>query len=274
MMSADTHATLRISSPSDLIAAVPYLIGFTPAESVVLVGLSGKRVVVTIRIDISDGESGLITAMGLAVAKVEQVLLIAYTEQTLPQWLAMPPACADALVVSAGRWRSLLCTNPDCCPVEGTPMPGETPAVAAAAVAAGLVAMADRAEVTASIQPGQTTQQATEQAEALGPINDRDRAWLAIDASFAACEDLHPIGAHYLDIARHCEQDQRAAAPWFLYAWTAWRNGDGVRAATALNHALAVDPSYSAARLLEAALHGGINPATTPALLDMDGELS
>ena len=74
-MSADTHATLRISSPSDLIAAVPYLIGFTPAESVVLVGLSGKRVVVTIRIDISDGESGLIKAMGLAVEPVSTQII-------------------------------------------------------------------------------------------------------------------------------------------------------------------------------------------------------
>ncbi len=267
-------ATLRISSPSDLITAVPYLLGFTPAESVVLVGLSGKRIAVTIRIDISDGEAGLTQAMGIAFEKVEQVLLIAYTESPLPQWLTMPPACSDALLVTGRRWRSLLCANPNCCPVEGTPLPGETPAVAAAGAAAGLVAMTSRDEVTASLQPGQATRQATEQAEALAPIADRDRAWLAIDASFARCEDLHPIGAHYLDIARHCEQDRHAAAAWFLYAWTAWRIGDGVRAATALAQVFALDPGYSAARLLQAALQGGINPTTTPALTDMDGELS
>jgi hypothetical protein len=273
-MNPDTMTTLRISSPSDLITAVPYLIGFTPAESVVLVGLTGTRVAVTIRIDVSDGEAGLIKAMGLAFEKVEQVLLIAYTEQPLPQWLAMPPACGDALLVTGGRWRSLLCTNPVCCPAEGTPLTGDVPAVAAAAVAAGLVAMASRDEVTAALQPGTPTPQASQQAEALTAIAARDRAWLAIDASFAAGQDLHPIAAHYLDIARHCAQDPRAAASWFLYAWTAWRIGDGVRAVTALGHVFALDPGYSAARLLQAALQGGINPATTPALTDMEGELS
>lgn len=267
-------ATLRISSPSDLITAVPYLIGFTPAESVVLVGLSGGRLAVTIRIDISDGEAGLSKAMGIAYEQVEQVLLIAYTEQMLPQWLTMPPACSDALLVTGGRWRSLLCTNPACCPAEGTPLTGDVPAVAAAAVAAGLVAMASRDEVTASLQPGPATQQGCEQATALAPIADRDRAWLAIEASFAAGEDLHAIGAHYLHIARHCAQDRHAAAAWFLYAWTAWRSGDGVRAETALALVFALDPAYSAARLLQAALQAGINPTTTPALTDMDGELS
>ena len=266
-------ATVRISSPSDLITAVPYLIGFTPAESVVLVGLSGRRVTVAIRIDISDGESGLTQALGIASEKVEQVLVIAYTEQPLPQWLSMPPACADALLVSGGRWRSLLCPNPHCCPVQGTPLFGPTTAVAAAAVAAGMVAMASREEVTASIQPGPVTQHASEQAAALAPIADRDRAWLAIEASFAADEDLQPISEHYLHIARHCRQDRNAAAVWFLYAWTAWRTGDGVRADTALAQVFALDPGYSAARLLQSALQAGINPITTPALPDMDGEL-
>jgi hypothetical protein len=33
-------APIRVTSPTDLIALVPYLLGFTPAESVVLVGLA------------------------------------------------------------------------------------------------------------------------------------------------------------------------------------------------------------------------------------------
>ena len=91
-------APTRITSPTDLIAAVPYLLGFTPAESVVVVGLAQRRVAVTIRTDIADGQAALTRAMGVAFREVDRILLVAYTEHELPQWLAMPPACTDALV--------------------------------------------------------------------------------------------------------------------------------------------------------------------------------
>jgi hypothetical protein len=30
----------------------------------------------------------------------------------------------DAIAVTDGRWRSYECTNPECCPPEGTPITG------------------------------------------------------------------------------------------------------------------------------------------------------
>jgi len=51
--------------------------------------------------EIGDGEAGLIGAMGDAFTAAETAMLIANTEQPLPQWLPIP-ACAEALVVSDG----------------------------------------------------------------------------------------------------------------------------------------------------------------------------
>jgi hypothetical protein len=45
---------LRISSPESLLEAIPYLLGFHPASSLVLVGLDESRLVVTVRVDLAD----------------------------------------------------------------------------------------------------------------------------------------------------------------------------------------------------------------------------
>src|SRR4051812_38127714 len=45
---------LAVRSPADLIAAVPYLLGFHPADSVVVVALRGRRVVFAARGDLPE----------------------------------------------------------------------------------------------------------------------------------------------------------------------------------------------------------------------------
>jgi Domain of unknown function (DUF4192) len=262
------QAAVRISSPGELVSVVPYLLGYTPQESVVLVGLADGRVVVAARVDIDAGESGLVQALGPAFVGVSQVLLVAYSERELPPWLLTRPAFADAIVVLGGRWRSLLCDNQDCCPPDGVPVPTAAPAVAAA-VAAGMTAVSSREELAASIQPEAPSDSATGRAEDLSAIPARDQAWLAIDEQYRQGHDLRPVAEYYLEVARHCEQDERAAAPWFLYAWTMWRLGDGARARDALDRVFTVDPGYHAARLVEIALTDGINAATSPALQEI-----
>jgi hypothetical protein len=56
------------------------------------------------------------------------------------------------------------------------------------------------------------------------------------------------------------------AAPLFLFAWSSWRDGDGVLARTAVERAIKSDPGYSAADLLLAALSHGIDPRRLPKL--------
>lgn len=51
-MSAPTAGCIRLSDPSELIAAVPYLLGFHPSDSVVLLALHGKSLGLTLRADL------------------------------------------------------------------------------------------------------------------------------------------------------------------------------------------------------------------------------
>src|SRR5207244_11973892 len=45
---------LRVAGPADLLQAVPYLLGFHPQTSLVIVGLHAARLVVTVRLDLAD----------------------------------------------------------------------------------------------------------------------------------------------------------------------------------------------------------------------------
>src|SRR5580698_5545062 len=54
---SDDHTpaeTLRVRGPVDLIHAVPYLLGFHPARSLVVIGLAEHRVRVTVRLDLPE----------------------------------------------------------------------------------------------------------------------------------------------------------------------------------------------------------------------------
>jgi hypothetical protein len=53
-MSAPTAGRIRLSDPSELIAAVPHLLGFHPRDSVVLLALHGKSLGLTLRADLVD----------------------------------------------------------------------------------------------------------------------------------------------------------------------------------------------------------------------------
>jgi len=51
-MSAPTAGSIRLSDPSELIAAVPHLLGFYPHDSVVLLALHGRNLGLTLRTDL------------------------------------------------------------------------------------------------------------------------------------------------------------------------------------------------------------------------------
>ncbi|MFD0787811.1 DUF4192 family protein, partial [Micromonospora azadirachtae] len=53
-MASTEPPRLAVRSPADLLAAVPYLLGFHPADSVVVVAMRGRRVVFAARADLPD----------------------------------------------------------------------------------------------------------------------------------------------------------------------------------------------------------------------------
>ncbi|MGB8198585.1 MAG: DUF4192 domain-containing protein, partial [Pseudonocardiaceae bacterium] len=71
-MSAPTAGRIRLSDPSELIAAVPHLVGFHPHDSVVLLALHGRRLGLTLRADLVDNDQAPLLAEQLLVPIARQ----------------------------------------------------------------------------------------------------------------------------------------------------------------------------------------------------------
>ena len=181
----------RISGPAELLQAVPYLLGFHPTRSLVLVGLHDERLVVTARLDLTHAVLGGIPHAVGAMVRGGSTSFVAVIyedeeeedidfdeldddfEPSLSQWDAVYGALRvelrrldaqlrDALVVSSDRWWSLTCDDFECCPPEGHPLPDTPSSFTTAAMVEGVVALPTRAAM----------------AESLAPLPDAERAAL------------------------------------------------------------------------------------------------
>ncbi|MFI7502572.1 DUF4192 domain-containing protein [Streptomyces sp. NPDC049687] len=187
--SAAHQVTLR--TPGELADALPYLLGYRPEDSIVLVALSDRD---------GRGRFGGRARLGLpahpddwaAVARqlaeglvkgserrgTRPAQMVAYLcqdpakgetgrqvmERLRPLAQSLRLACGkldapviEALCISDGRFWSYCCARPGCCPAEGTPMglPG-TSVLAAAATYAGIQVRGTLRELRARLQPLET----------------------------------------------------------------------------------------------------------------------
>ncbi|MFG2088363.1 MULTISPECIES: DUF4192 domain-containing protein [unclassified Spirillospora] len=153
---------LVIRSAQDAIAAVPYLLGFHPSRSLVVIGFEGRaHGTCAIRLDLPSCEAAGRVAALLAGNGFARSLVLGYGpsgevgESAAAMQAALSSAgvpAAEAIRVAGGRWWSLTC-NDDCCPPEGTPYDASASVLAAQATYAGHVALADRSELVRSVQP-------------------------------------------------------------------------------------------------------------------------
>ncbi|MDQ0764424.1 DUF4192 domain-containing protein [Streptomyces canus] len=186
---AEHQVTLR--TPGELADALPYLLGYRPEDSIVLVALHdrcgrgrfGGRARLGIPANKDDWAAvarqlahGLITGSERRGARPEQ--MVAYlcqepaagetgrqiTERLAPLASLLRTECGrldvpviEALCISDGRYWSYCCPSEECCPVEGLPMglPG-TSVLAAAATYAGLQVRGTLRELRARLQPWET----------------------------------------------------------------------------------------------------------------------
>ncbi|MEV8636957.1 DUF4192 domain-containing protein [Streptosporangium sp. NPDC051023] len=159
--------SLLLTSTQDILGAVPYLVGFHPADSLVVIGLKGRaprcRLHLTVRWDLplADPGAGQIVPL-LAEEGITQVIVVGYGSGSLVtpamdlivalfRQVGITPV--DALRVEDGRYWSYMCSRIDCCPVDGTPYDREAGAVAARATVHGLVALPDRQTLERSLDP-------------------------------------------------------------------------------------------------------------------------
>src|SRR3954451_11451876 len=192
-MNNTTNATLRIHGPADLLTGVPHLLGFTPEESLVLIGLTHGVLVVTARIDLADTERhpGYVpdTVAAMVRGGTNQFVLAIYTQthnaagelaytalaDTVTATIeAAGASVLDRLLVSGGLWWSYQCTDRSCCPLEGRSLPHAPTPFQAAATVAGLTVAPSRVALAARFDPDHDREQLrplVQRAEqALGPV--------------------------------------------------------------------------------------------------------
>lgn len=173
MTTQQSAPAIRISSPPEIIDAIPYLLGFHPHESLVLVGLHDHRLVVTARVDLADlaGAPLLPTTLAaLARGGASELVAVVYDDRVASAGSVQLPwtglgaelgtaaatlgfEVSDVLLVSQGRWWSYQCHDTQCCPADGSPIDIGTSPFSAHATYAGLCALPDRAALVTSLDP-------------------------------------------------------------------------------------------------------------------------
>ena len=161
-MTPDT--TIAIQKAADLVDATPYVIGFHPTDSLVVLGISGGRVFFGARYDLPPPDSDDIMHLGAVVAaqRARCVALLAYgppsaadavIKRTLAVFDAFRVRVLEAVRVHDGRWWSYFCSNAVCCPAEGTPFDTATSLIAAEATYRGQVVLPNRQALVAQVAP-------------------------------------------------------------------------------------------------------------------------
>ena len=151
-MDDPTRPLVRLTDSAEIAAALPYLLGFHPHESVVLVaigGPTGNRVGLTVRADLPARASSaaVATALARSVATDDPAgAVVAVVSEAPDDREALPDGddvaglphrdvvhdavvalagldipVRDALLVRSGRWWSYDCPEPCCAPGAGAP---------------------------------------------------------------------------------------------------------------------------------------------------------
>ena len=157
---------LRASGPPEIVQLVPYLIGFHPHESLVMMAMRGRRIVVSVRYDLgAPVEVASSWFRSAAKAGADHVVVVVYREGITGHPLPLREYVdqlrelfghyslveVDAIAVSDGRWWSYRCEVPTCCPPEGTPIDPTGP-IAASAVSEGMVALPGREALESELE--------------------------------------------------------------------------------------------------------------------------
>jgi hypothetical protein len=157
---------LTVTSPTELISALPYLIGFRPADSIAVVAMRDHRVLFAGRHDLPAPGDPPAEAQHLAAVVINQqadsAVVLGYGDPEAVTPAVRRTAAAlhragvevlEVLRVTDGRFWTYRGSGEHGWPDEGRPCDPEHSAFAAAATFAGQVALPDRAALIAQLAP-------------------------------------------------------------------------------------------------------------------------
>jgi Domain of unknown function (DUF4192) len=324
---------LRLSSSRDIVEAVPYLVGFQPEDSLVVVSMrgAGSRLGLTARVDLppADGADACARAFVgyFKRNRATRAIIVCYpisgglshpsvrpiADAITARFARARIEVVDVLCVGDGRWWSLLCTDDACCPAEGTPMAGDgTSTIAVTMAVQGRLALQSRTELEHTLDPvvgvagaamayalpraraelfdriavGSRAEVAAEsvalfRAAVRGRLASEARAGgttaLGADEAARLIVSLDDVCARDEIIAWYDDESSDAARglaielvrravppfevpPLTLLAWICYLQGEGALAGIALDRALAADPHYPLAQILDSGLRAAFNP--------------
>lgn len=297
-MSVSETPRLAVRSVDDLVGLVPYLLGFPPRDSLVVIVLCDGRVEVTARADLAEvaGPDGLACLFARLLDRfpAAELWCLAYTQDEVLAWdvlagcAALCGAIRLAQVVHVGPelWRS---GSPD--GDQGTVRVSEA---ALEAVVLGLPVRKSRAELEALVA-GPADAEVGELFELVEPVatevaelspsarrrllqrllrrgGERARAdcvrlaVLVADPDTAVellsglrRRDAAHLVAVWTQVVRHCLVPY-LPTPLGLLGMAAWLTGDGAMAAVCLDRIVRLDPEHPMARLLGVIIEEVIPP--------------
>jgi hypothetical protein len=129
-----------LSTPHDLLAAVPFLVGYHPKDSLVVIAVKDEAIGMAMRVDFPTRDQNEIAIRAIQLAAhlkresaqgaiivgylpsefyEEADVLAPYTEAIVAQEIAIK----EVIEVRGERFRSVICLDPLCCPPEGRVIP-------------------------------------------------------------------------------------------------------------------------------------------------------
>ena len=183
---SEPKRVVAVTNLAQLVTLVPCLLGFRPSSGdMVAMGMvpPGNRIHLTLRWDLPDPDIPVLAAAqarhavaALAANGCTQVAVVGFGPDQLvaPSITVVREAAKtagltvwDLLRADGGRCWSYLCTDPACCPPDGTPCSPLGDPVAAAYEAAGVRALASRDVLAATIAPATGAEAASMRAAVL-----------------------------------------------------------------------------------------------------------
>ncbi len=194
----------KIQQPADIVAIIPYLLGFDPVESLVVVGLEGtrKRFGPCFRLDLAVAEDvdAQVAYIATLVAHLGfgEVILVAFSD--LPEHAdpVVRGVCErmrrdgvgvhEALRADGSRWWSYTCDNPRCCPPSGSTYDADASRVSAEAVVAGMQRRPSRDALRDQFAPDPSRRDAIARARTTSTVPLLDAADIIDAIDGALCD--------------------------------------------------------------------------------------